>query len=210
MEPAFWRARWAEHKIGFHEGRPNALLEQYLTRLDGRFRVLVPLCGKSEDLAFLAANGHAVVGVELVEDAIVEFFAEHAITPSVERFGEYAIYKAHEITLIAGDWFGLTPALIGPVDAVYDRAALIALPPEVRPAYIAKLKTLVPPATWGLVISLDYAAGAWQAPPHAVGDAEVRSYFPAVELVAERANTGGRIAESGVPATERCYSVQVC
>ncbi len=210
MEPAFWRARWAEHKIGFHEGRPNALLEQYLTRLDGRFRVLVPLCGKSEDLAFLAANGHAVVGVELVEDAIVQFFAEHALTPTVERLGDYAIYKAQEITLIAGDWFALTPELVGHVDAIYDRAALIALPPDVRPAYIAKLKTLVPPATWGLVISIDYAEGAWQAPPHAVGDAEVRGYFPAVELVSEQANTGGRIAENGVPATERCYSVQVC
>lgn len=209
MDPAFWRARWAEHKIGFHEGRPNELLERYLTRLDGRYRVLVPLCGKSEDLAFLAANGHAVVGVELVEDAVVEFFAEHALTPTVERLGDYAIYKAHDITLIVGDWFAISLELIGHVDAIYDRAALIALPPELRPAYIAKLKTLVPAATWGLVIALDYAEGAWQAPPHAVGDAEVRSYFPAVELVAEQPNTGGRIAENGVPATERCYSVQV-
>ena len=210
MEPAFWRARWAEHKIGFHEGHPNALLEQYVTRLDGRFRVLVPLCGKTEDLAFLAASGHAVVGVELVEQAIVEFFADHAITPTVERSGDFAIYRAHEITLIAGDWFAVPPELVGHVDAVYDRAALIALPAEVRPHYIAKLKTLVPPATWGLVISLEYPEGAWQAPPHSVSDAEVRSYFPAVELVAEHPNTGGRIAASGVAATERCYSVQVC
>jgi len=209
MEPAFWRARWAEHKIGFHEGRPNAFLEANINRLDGRYRVLVPLCGKSEDLAFLAANGHAVIGVELVEDAVVQFFAEHAIVPRVERRDGVAIYTANEISIIAGDWFATTPELVGPVDAVYDRAALIALPRELRPRYIDQLKLLLSPATHGVVIALDYAEGAWPGPPFNVSDDEVRRYYKTVELLGEAPNHSGSIANAGITSTERCYSVQI-
>ncbi|HET9990216.1 MAG TPA: hypothetical protein VFQ65_16915 [Kofleriaceae bacterium] len=209
MEPAFWRSRWAEHKIGFHEGHPNAFLEANINRLDGRYRVLVPLCGKSEDLAFLAASGHAVVGVELVEDAIVQFFAEHAIEPRIERHDDVAIYTAHEITLIAGDWFAMTRELIGPVDAVYDRAALIALPRELRPRYVDHLKTLLAPGTHALVIALDYAEGAWPGPPFNVSDAEVRGYYKTVEVLGEAPNRSGSIANAGIASTERCYAVQI-
>jgi thiopurine S-methyltransferase len=209
MEPAFWRSRWAEHKIGFHEGHPNAFLEAHINRLDGRYRVLVPLCGKSEDLAFLAASGHAVIGVELVEDAVVEFFAEHAIEPKVERRDDVAIYSAHELTVIAGDWFTTTRELVGPIDAVYDRAALIALPRDVRRRYIDHLKTLIAPGTHGLLISLDYAEGAWPGPPFNVPDAEVRGYFKTAELLAEAPNRVGSIASAGITSTERCYAMQI-
>jgi len=209
MEPAFWRSRWAEHKIGFHEGHPNAFLEAHINRLDGRYRALVPLCGKTEDLAFLAASGHAVVGVELVEDAVVEFFAEHALEPKIERRDGVAIYTAHELTLIAGDWFTVTPELIGPIDCVYDRAALIALPREVRTRYVDHLKTLIPSGTYGLVITIDYAEGAWPGPPFNVTNDDVRAYYKTVELLGESTNVSGSIASAGISATNRCYSVQI-
>jgi thiopurine S-methyltransferase len=209
MEPAFWRSRWAAHKIGFHEGRANAFLEEHIARLDGRYRVLVPLCGKSEDLAFLASSGHAVVGVELVEDAVKAFFAEHALEPTVERLGDHAVYTAHEVTVIAGDWFTTTPELIGSVDALYDRAALIALPPTLRPDYLAHLRSLVPKGAHGLVVSLEYPEGASEGPPFSVPDAEVRASYLAVDLLGERPNTSGSLAERGIPAIERAYAVQV-
>jgi thiopurine S-methyltransferase len=209
MDPAFWRARWAEHKTAFHEGHPNAFLAANLARLDGYYRVLVPLCGKSEDLAFLAANGHAVVGVELVEDAAAQFFAEHSIEPKIERREDHAVYTAHELTIITGDWFAMTPEIVGTVDAVYDRAALIALPAELRPRYVAQLRTLVPAGAWGLTITLEYADGAFAGPPFSVLEAEVRQHYKAVEVLGEAPNQSGRIAASGIPSTERCYAVQV-
>ena len=95
MEPDFWRARWSEGRIGFHEGAPNAHLRQNLDVLAGARRVLVPLCGKAEDLAFLAASGREVVGVELVEDAVRAFFAEHGLAPTVTREGPLEIGRAH-------------------------------------------------------------------------------------------------------------------
>jgi thiopurine S-methyltransferase len=208
MEPAFWRARWAEHKIGFHEGHPNAFLEAHIARLDGRYRILVPLCGKTEDLAFLAASGHAVVGVELVEDAAVQFFAEHAIEPAIERRGDHAIYKHGELAIITGDWFTTTPELVGHVDGVYDRAALIALPPELRPRYIDHLRTLVAPDAWGIVIGIEYPEAEFEPPPFPVREPEIRGYYRAVEVLAEGRPVSGRIAAIGT-AIERCYAVQI-
>ncbi|HEY1547677.1 MAG TPA: hypothetical protein VGG28_07655 [Kofleriaceae bacterium] len=204
MEPDFWRARWAERKIGFHEGAPNAFLQQHVDRLAEHHRVIVPMCGKSEDLAFLASRGHAVVGVELVETAVREFFADHGLEPAIERRGEHAIFTAGEVVLIAGDWFAATPALIGATDAFYDRAAMIAMPPERRAAYVAKLRELC--SGPGLAITLEYADGAYAGPPFAIGDAEVRGYYEA-ELLGEAENRSGRIAELGIASIERCYAV---
>src|SRR4051812_12173703 len=150
-----WLGRWREGRTAFHEGRPNDLLVRHAARLAGRRRVLVPLCGKSEDLAFLAARGHDVVGVELAEQAVQAFFAEHDLTPSIARRGSVIAYEvgpgmvrpaapagpagptaSGAIALWAGDFFAVTPELLGPVDALYDRAALIALPAELRPRYV--------------------------------------------------------------------------
>jgi len=210
MEHAFWRARWANHKVqGFHEGHPNTFLAANLARLDGYYRVLVPLCGKTEDLAFLAANGHAVVGVELVEDAAAQFFAEHSIEPKIERREDHAIYSAHELMIITGDWFAMTPEIVGPVDAVYDRAALIALPPELRSRYIAHLRTLVPAGAWGLTVTLDFGDADFQGPPFSVSDAEVRRHYKAVELLGETQDPKDRLADGRIGEIDRCYAVQI-
>jgi thiopurine S-methyltransferase len=205
MEPGFWQARWAERKIGFHEGVPNGLLAAHATPLDGARRVLVPLCGKSEDLAFLAGRGHAVVGVELVEEAAREFFAEHALDPAVARRGDHAVYTAGAITIITGDWFAPIGKLVGSVDAFYDRAALIAMPPERRDAYVAQLRSLCRGP--GLVITIEYAAGALAGPPFAVDETEVLARFPSATRLAEAPVRTGRIAELGIAAVERCYHV---
>ena len=208
MEPGFWRDRWAEGKIGFHEGHPNVFLTKHLAALPGT-RILVPLCGKTEDMAYLAAHGKRVIGVELVEDAVAAFFAEHEITPKVTTFGDLRLYNADDITIIAGDWFSVTAELVGTVDAIYDRAALIALPLDLRAKYVAQLRTLVTLGTRGLLITCDYDASKFTAPPHPVPDAEVRALYDAAELLEEGPLVGGRLAEANIGAIERCYSVRL-
>ncbi len=138
MDPSFWHARWQANQIGFHEGRPNSYLERFADRLPAGARVLVPLCGKANDLAYLASRGHTVIGVELVEAAVAAFFAEHDLAPTRAPLADHVAYQAGEITVLAGDWFATTAALLGDVDAIYDRAALIALPPELRRRYVAQ------------------------------------------------------------------------
>lgn len=199
MEPSFWKERWREGKIGFHEGAPNAFLQQFADHLKGQ-RVLVPLSGKSEDLAYLAAQGHSVVGIELAEDAVRAFFVEHDLKPTINGNA----YTAGPITIIASDLFAVTD--VGPIDAIYDRAALIALPPDLRPRYIAHLKTLVPPKTPGLLITLEYPQDRMAGPPFSVPEAEVRTHYSRVEALAQRPAKGGRAGELGV-AVEHCYDV---
>ena len=90
-----WIARWSDGRIGFHEGHTNTLLDRHIVRFAGRRRVLVPLCGRAEDLAFLAARGHMVVGIELAEQAVREFFASHALVPSIAARGPLVAYTVH-------------------------------------------------------------------------------------------------------------------
>jgi thiopurine S-methyltransferase len=202
MQPDFWRSRWHEGAIGFHEGVPNAHLVAHLDALP-HGRVLVPLCGKAEDLAYLAAHGREVVGVELVEDAVRAFFAEHGATPTVEPRGALTAYTADAITILAGDVFAVTAADVGHIDAIYDRAALVALPPELRARYVAHLGAITAAATPVLLVVLAYDQSMLEGPPFSVSDDEVRARYDAVTLLAEHAAVGGRIADVGT--VERCY-----
>ncbi|MBM4368050.1 MAG: thiopurine S-methyltransferase [Deltaproteobacteria bacterium] len=172
--PAFWHERWTSNQIGFHQATTNELLSRHW-HLD-RGRVIVPLCGASRDLAWLAARGHEVVGVELSELACARFFEEHGLLP--EREGNR--WRAGAVTLVQGDFFAFSEP--GAFDALYDRAALIALPPGVRPRYVDHLRHLLR-APRGLLISFEYDQQKRDGPPFAVMASEVRALWPeAVEV----------------------------
>lgn len=207
-----WVARWREGRIGFHEGQPNEMLDRHHARIAGARRVLVPLCGKAVDLAFLAAHGHEVVGVELAEVAVQAFFAEHALAPTVTPRGGLVEYRAGAITILAGDMFAVTAELAGPIDALYDRAALIALPPELRPPYVALVRRLLPAGARGLIITAEYDQALMAGPPFAVLEDELRALYAgaALELLAEQPLSGaGKCAQLKIPAVERCFAVRL-
>lgn len=206
MDPVFWATRWQEGKTAFHEGAPNAYLVAHHGWLADCRRVLVPLCGKSEDLAFLASKGHEVIGIELVEDAVKQFFDAHAIAPKRETDGALVIYRADSITLIVGDVFTVTPAHVGAIDGIFDRAALVALPPEMRERYVAQLRTLAPAARREVLVSIEYPEGAHPGPPFCVGEPEVRKHFAdaAITEVGYGPDPQGRLDGQ---MRERCYTL---
>lgn len=166
--PDFWIDRWATGQIGFHEGVPNAFLTRFWSSAG---TVLVPLCGKSADLAWLAERGCVVTGVELSPLACAAFFAERNLVPTVTPGVPFTRYEHGAITILQGDIFDLR----GAFDAVWDRAALIALPPEVRPRYAAHAQSLAPR---GLLVSFTYDQSKRDGPPFSVPDDEVRSLYP--------------------------------
>lgn len=182
MDPEFWRARWSEGRIGFHEGRPNALLARHAKVLGAGRRVLVPLCGKSEDLAFLAAQGHEVVGIELVESAVRDFFYEHGIDPEVSASGPFTRYQAPGLTLLVGDVFDATTQHVGPVDALYDRAALVALPSPLRERYARHLRGTLAPGSPGLVITFEYPQEARPGPPFPISQESLQALYEGLEV----------------------------
>ena len=177
MEPNFWRTRWKNGQIGFHRSEVHPLLERFVDRLPRGGRVLVPLAGKSIDLHYLADRGHSVVGVELVEDAVRQFFEEAKIEPEIVRSTHSIAYQAGPIEMHAADFFQMTPQHLGRCDAVYDRAALIALPVAMRARYAAHLASLLPRQSGILMITVEYDAGQMSGPPFSVPPLEVEAIF---------------------------------
>ncbi|NVZ69739.1 thiopurine S-methyltransferase [Pseudomonas costantinii] len=176
MEPKFWQERWARNQIGFHLPEVNPYLQRYWPQIalaEGA-KVLVPLCGKSLDVMWLASLGHRVMGVELSEQAVEAFFSEQSLTPRISRQGAFNVYRADLIEVWCGDFFDLGADALLDCTALYDRAALIALPPLMRAQYAEHLNTLLGSGCQGLLITLDYDQVKKAGPPFAVSDDEVK------------------------------------
>ena len=191
MQPDFWHQRWQENRIGFHRGEVMPLLEKHwqALQLPSSSRVLVPLAGKSLDMAWLAAQGHRVLGVELSSLAVAQFFEEHGLQPE-RRESPYGNHQvANHIELLCGDVFGVDAALLGDCAGVYDRAALVALPAEMRQRYVQTVYGALPSGCRGLLITLEYPQAEKAGPPFSVDEAEVRGLFSPhwqVELLERR------------------------
>jgi thiopurine S-methyltransferase len=185
MQPEFWHERWQRNEIGFHQDRPHAALARHwpALQLAPGSRVFVPLAGKSLDMVWLAANGYRVVGVELSPIAVRDFFAAQQVTPVVERHGALERHAVDSLELWCGDVFDLTPALLGDIDAIFDRAALVALPPALRQRYAAQLVALSGRSTQMLLVTMEYDQAQMPGPPHAVPEAEVQALYGATHAI---------------------------
>jgi thiopurine S-methyltransferase len=139
--------------------------------------VFVPLCGKSRDLLWLRAQGHAVLGVEVSPIAVRDFFKENQLTPEVTRREPFEEWEADGLTILCGDFFALTPEWLTNIQAVFDRASLIALPPEMRARYAAHMASILPPTAKILLVTMEYSGQGMQGPPFSVEEAEVRNLY---------------------------------
>ncbi len=178
MEPKFWHDRWANNEIGFHRSAANPFLMQYfngLTLTEGS-RVFVPLCGKTLDIPWLLSNGYRIAGAELSALAIEQLFAELGIRPAIEKSGTIDRYHANNLDIFVGDIFHVTRTMLGPVDAIYDRAALVALPETMRSRYTAHVTDITGCAPQ-LLISYEYDQRAAEGPPFSISQEEVRQHY---------------------------------
>lgn len=180
-----WIDRWREGRIGWHEVDGSALLKRHWPRLVRDSGVLVPFCGKSVDLIWLAAQGLSVTGVELSDIAVRAFFDENGLAFETERRGNLPCYRATSapIRVCCGDYFAFEG---GPFRAFYDRGALVALPAADRPRYVELTKKLLEPDAYRMMITLEYDQDRVAGPPYSVTPEEVRSYWPDLECVKTR------------------------
>lgn len=167
----FWLERWQSGRIGFHRDEVNPWLVQYWPQVPRGAKVLVPLCGKSADLLWLANQGYEVTGVELSPMAVVEFFGDNDLTYHTEHMGDLKIHTANDLPLriVEGDYFDFDETGF---DACYDRAALVAMPEEKREGYVLHTKQRLSPQAALLLITLSYD-GDQAGPPFSVLDFEV-------------------------------------
>lgn len=224
MELSYWQGRWDRGEIGFHEAGGNDLLVAHAHLLDGRQRVLVPLCGKSVDMTFLAERGMSVVGIEAVRAACSAYFADAGVPEHVEARGPFAIHRIDEarargagaaasrVQIAEGDVFAAHPDHLGTFDAAYDRAALIALAPDTRARYVDVLRALLRPRARLLLVTVAYDQRLTPGPPWSIDDALVKTLFRdgfVVEKVLERpAEIRSKLKEAGVQsASDGLYRI---
>lgn len=211
MEAEFWHERWRSNEIAFHQSAINPNLIRFAPRLQprGAEPVLVPLCGKSRDMCWLAAQDLQVIGVEVDPIAVGAFFAEQQRAPTQRAAGPFTIFEHGPFAVLQGDFFAATAQRLPPLRLAYDRAALIALPAHMRPRYARQLSALLGSPARILLITLEYDQGQMAGPPFAVDAGEVRELFGArfeVELL-ERAQVldrEPRFRDRGLTALAEC------
>jgi thiopurine S-methyltransferase len=207
MDKSFWHQRWEKTEIGFHESKPNPLLVKYFHELSlakGR-RIFVPLCGKTLDIAWLLSEGYRVAGAELSQIAIEQLFMELGMQPTISGVGDIEQWSAHNLDIFVGDIFALSKQILGPVDAVYDRAALVALPEDMRKRYSAHLTELTQRAPQ-LLICYEYDQRVMDGPPFSVSHEEVHRHYAGkydVALIASTDVSGG--LKGKCPAKENVW-----
>jgi thiopurine S-methyltransferase len=195
MQARFWHERWESNQLGFHQSEVNPLLRAHWPRIDppAGASVFVPLCGKSLDMHWLREAGHPVIGVEISPIAVADFFAEAGITPTRTSRGELERSAGEGFELYCGDFFALEKFHLAEVEAVYDRASLIALPEEMRARYASHLAEILPESVSGLLITIEYDQARMDGPPHSVPAEEVEDLFGAAFEI-ERLWSSGPVA----------------
>jgi thiopurine S-methyltransferase len=179
MDAAFWLERWDKKQIGFHQQDFNPYLQTYWATLQvpREAAVFVPMCGKSRDMQWLRERGHRVIGVELARVAVEEFFQEQSLTPRIDRIGSLERWEGDGYTLWCGDLFQMAASHLDGVEAVFDRASLIALPVHMRADYVRQMTAIVPVEAQTLLISLTYSQQQMKGPPFSVDEFEIRRLY---------------------------------
>jgi thiopurine S-methyltransferase len=207
MEASFWHKKWERGEIGFHTGVPNPLLTSHLDKLNltEGSRIFLPLCGKTRDIAWLLACDYQIVGAELSEIAISALFAELGVTPTITQAGGLTRYSAENLDIFVGDIFHVTADHLGAVHAIYDRAALVALPESMRTQYASHLVAITAAAPQ-LLITYEYDQQLLDGPPFSINADEVaRLYHNAYQCnLVERTDVVGGF-RGCVPSTESVW-----
>ena len=189
-----WVTRWREGRIQFHADKVNPMLDRYVDRLlpEGSGRVLVPLCGKSLDLGWLVEHGHEVVGVELVEKAVEDLFNGIGGSPTISTQDVFQSWRSDGLEVLVGDLFEFDANVSGKFDAIWDRAAFVALRPSDRDRYAPHLQEFLRPNGRILLSTISYDGSKMEGPPFSVSANEVHRRFGnslSVEKLEESINT---------------------
>ena len=174
----FWHNRWHTQQIGWHRAVYNDMLLKHWPSInaDEGSQVIVPLCGKSLDMLWLAEQGYSVIGLEMVEEAVKTFFEENTLPYVTEKSANHNKYTSQNFTIYQGNVFNLEAGTLN-ADAWYDRAAMIAIDPSMRQAYVEQIRNQTKSGAVGLLITFAYPQEQMAGPPFALHDEHVFDLF---------------------------------
>ena len=174
-----WLKRWQDGFIGWHQHKANMRMVKFLPKLDlnANDTVFVPLCGKSLDMIYLSEQGFKVIGVELSELAVEQFFSENELPFTKQKQDNFIVFTGENIKIYCGDLFDLQPENLINIVAIYDRASLIALNEKMRFDYVKYLLGIIPEKIKWLLLTMNYPQPQKEGPPFAVAQEEVKKLF---------------------------------
>ncbi|XP_077447281.1 putative thiopurine S-methyltransferase [Stigmatopora argus] len=204
-----WERRWHENRIGFHKPQVHKMLEGNIEKvLAGRtgVRFFFPLCGKAVDMKWLADMGHSVVGAEISEKAIQQFFSENGLIYSEELVPSIPgakLFKNSEknISLYNCDLYSLSSSIIGQFGAIWDRGSLVAINPRDREKYASLIVSLMANDCKYLLSTLVYNPELYEGPPFAVPDEQIYSLF------GEKCNVEQLLSENVIEDRHRAWGL---
>ena len=207
MDANFWHQRWGKNEIGWHETKVNPLLVQHFNELglEKGSRIFIPLCGRTLDISWLHAQGYRIAGAELSKVAIEQVFTELGVQPNVSARGEGEQWSANHIDIFVGDIFALSAETLGHVDGIYDRAALVAFPEDMRNRYVRHLIEITEKAPQ-LLICYEYDQRCIEGPPFSIPDQEVKRQYASayqLKLLSSTEVSGG--LKGKCPANEKAW-----
>ncbi len=210
MDAQFWHDKWQRREIGFHREHINPYLPAYFPTLglQAGQTVFLPLCGKTRDVSYFLQLGLQLVGVELSEVAVKELFADLGVQPEISDLQGMRCYQTMQLRIFVGDFFELTAEHLGRIDAIYDRAALVALPLTMRQAYTKHLLNLSHNASQ-LLITYEYDQYVVDGSPFSISQAEVEQHYAgayAIEVLHTAEVEGGMKGKTS--ATEAVYCLR--
>lgn len=178
MDKNYWLERWETNNIPFHleQTNPNLLKYQQFFTAKTNNNIFLPLCGKTLDIKWLLSQNQNIIGVELSEKAVIELFENLGVNPKVNVLRDMKLYYSRNVTIYVGNIFSLTKELIGNIDYIYDRAALVALPKEVRIKYTSHLMNITNSAEQ-LLITYNYDQTLMDGPPFSVSLHEIEGHY---------------------------------
>ncbi|CUI06971.1 methyltransferase [Massilia antarctica] len=164
--PAFWDERFERGFTPWDRGGVPAALRDFVSRSGRPLRTLIPGCGAAYELAYLSDAGWDATAIDFSPAAVAA--ARAAVGPWSERVRE-------------ADFFAFAPTL--PVDLMYERAFLCALPRAMWPQVAARWADLLAPGA--LLAGFFFFDDAPKGPPFGIArdqlDALLTPAFRCVE-----------------------------
>ena len=178
MEKDFWQQAWNDGKTGFHQSEYSEIMVQTFKEADlNNKNVLLPLAGKSNDIKYFLEKGATVIAIEIVKNAILQFFEENKLDYETQNFEGGTHYQAENLHFFHADFFN-SPAYLQEfnlkkIDIIYDRASNVALPTEMRRTYYRTIESLKNDQTKFLIITFMHDGPLDFGPPFLIPKDEI-------------------------------------
>jgi thiopurine S-methyltransferase len=179
MELSYWQSRWQKGNTGWHMDTVYPPLPHLWNQIgmNSDTRVLVPLCGKSLDLLWLTDHCDTVTGVDISPKALQHVMQKHSESFIKDTSHGFTIYRSDSLVLWEGDFAKLPSDQIPPQNLIYDKASIIALPPEKRQRHAEKMIELSSFNTQILIQIFEYDQNEMNGPPFSVEEQELKRLF---------------------------------